>query len=241
MTYRYLAAIAIISSSLAVQSSGYAATSYGSNDTSRQTILTALMGAGTGAISAEASGGKAGTGALVGAGTQLIGSVLMQLLSPSPSYSSGSWTTQPVYSVPNTDYYAPPSYTAAYPVQQTGYTQTPAYSTVPATPVYYTSAANNQAESGKEILKNGLMGAATGAIAAEASDGKAGTGALVGAGTQVIGSALLDVFLTPSQPAAYGYQTPSYYQSAASSVPTKKIIRKYDQQGKIISEEEFWV
>jgi len=44
----------------------------------------------------------------------------------------------------------------------------------------------------KDILKQGLLGAGVGAISAEASGGKAGKGALVGAGTNVIGGALLD-------------------------------------------------
>ncbi len=44
----------------------------------------------------------------------------------------------------------------------------------------------------KKILKNALLGAGTGAIAASASGGKAGKGALIGAGVNVIGSALLD-------------------------------------------------
>ena len=44
----------------------------------------------------------------------------------------------------------------------------------------------------KKILKSGLLGAGVGAISAEASGGKAGTGALVCAGTNVIGGALLD-------------------------------------------------
>lgn len=44
----------------------------------------------------------------------------------------------------------------------------------------------------RNILKEGLLGAATGAIASEASGGKAGKGALVGAGVNVIGGALMD-------------------------------------------------
>src|SRR5438045_3651442 len=61
----------------------------------------------------------------------------------------------------------------------------------------------------KKILKSGLLGAGVGAISAEASGGKAGTGALVGAGTNVIGGALLDTLTTPSQPAQ---QQPVYVQ-----------------------------
>src|SRR3989338_7217392 len=64
----------------------------------------------------------------------------------------------------------------------------------------------------KKILKQGLLGAGVGAISAEASGGKAGTGALVGAGTNVIGGALLDTLTTPSQPQPQ--QQVQYVQSA---------------------------
>jgi len=47
----------------------------------------------------------------------------------------------------------------------------------------------------RNILKEGILGAATGAVAADQSDGKAGKGALIGVGTQVIGGALLDVVM----------------------------------------------
>jgi hypothetical protein len=47
-------------------------------------------------------------------------------------------------------------------------------------------------DSSKEILKDGLLGAVTGAVAADQSGGKAGKGALIGAGTNVIGGAVLD-------------------------------------------------
>src|SRR3989338_1508090 len=59
---------------------------------------------------------------------------------------------------------------------------------------------SGQEDPNKKILKQGLLGAGVGAISAEASGGKAGTGALVGAGTNVIGGALLDTLTTPSQP-----------------------------------------
>lgn len=46
-----------------------------------QNLLTrGLLGAGVGAISAGASGGKAGKGALVGAGTTVVGGMLMDTL-----------------------------------------------------------------------------------------------------------------------------------------------------------------
>ena len=109
----------------------------------------------------------------------------------------------------------------------------------------------------KKILKQGLLGAGVGAISAEASGGKAGTGALVGAGTNVIGGALLDTLMSPSQPQqpqpvyvqqapvyqqqGYQQQGPSYSnQQPSGSQPKKKIIRKYDSDGKVVSEEEVW-
>lgn len=44
----------------------------------------------------------------------------------------------------------------------------------------------------QKLLKGGLLGAATGAVASEASGGKAGKGALVGAGVNIIGGMLFD-------------------------------------------------
>jgi len=55
-------------------------------------------------------------------------------------------------------------------------------------------------ESSNKILKEGLLGAATGAIASSASGGKAGQGALIGAGVNVVGGALLDTVTSPSTP-----------------------------------------
>jgi len=66
----------------------------------------------------------------------------------------------------------------------------------------------------RKVLKQGIVGAATGAVVAKESDGKAGKGALIGAGTTVVGGALMDV-LMPEQktaPAAaqYPQQQPVY-------------------------------
>lgn len=52
----------------------------------------------------------------------------------------------------------------------------------------------------KKVLKQALVGAGVGAIAAETSGGKAGQGALIGAGTNVIGSAILDALTSPPKP-----------------------------------------
>jgi len=52
----------------------------------------------------------------------------------------------------------------------------------------------------QKILKQGLLGAGTGAIAAGASGGKAGKGALIGAGTGILGNILLDTLTEGQQP-----------------------------------------
>jgi len=63
----------------------------------------------------------------------------------------------------------------------------------------------------RNVLKNGLLGAGTGAIAAGASGGNAGTGALIGAGTNVIGGALLDMMTTPSASSSRRAAPPPQY------------------------------
>ena len=90
----------------------------------------------------------------------------------------------------------------------------------------------------KKILKQGLLGAGVGAISAEASGGKAGTGALVGAGTNVIGGALLDTLTAPSQPKPQAVQyvqaapQPTYVQQPTyaqqSSYPTTPVLQAND-------------
>lgn len=47
-------------------------------------------------------------------------------------------------------------------------------------------------ETAQKLLRQGLLGAATGAVASEVSGGKAGKGALVGAGVNIIGGMLFD-------------------------------------------------
>ncbi len=179
-----------------------------------------LLGAGTGAISAGASGGKAGKGALIGAGTGILGNLIAGFLtSPSRSQAPVSYA-QPVA------YYEPapaPVYAAPQPVSYQ--------------PAYYAPPAP-ASDPNKQILKSGLLGAGVGAISAEASGGKAGTGALVGAGTNVIGGALFDTLFSPS-PSQSG--SPSYAAyPARSNTPVRHILRKFDSNGKLISEEEYW-
>jgi len=65
-------------------------------------------------------------------------------------------------------------------------------------------------EASNKILKQGVLGAATGAVAAGASGGKAGKGALIGAGTNVIGGAVLDTVFSSGQPSAPAQQQPVY-------------------------------
>lgn len=181
-------------------------------------IRQSLLGAGVGAISAEASGGKAGKGALIGAGTQVIGTALIGLLTgptqsqPSyrqtyaapqtvaqPVYSQPVYT-QPAYQQPTITYYQQPVQVQTVqqvryqPVYTTTYDVQPAYYTQPApAPRRSYRRSYDPQESNRQILRSGLLGAGVGAISAEASGGKAGTGALVGAGSNVIGGALIEL------------------------------------------------
>jgi hypothetical protein len=127
-----------------------------------------------------------------------------------------------------------------------------------------------QQSSTSNIIKQGLLGAGTGAIAAGASGGKAGQGALIGAGTGILGSALLDAMSQPSQPRRVyrraprqqapsqqyqgqyqqqQYQQPQYQpqqqnvqvsDEASPEGGKKKVVKKYDDKGKLISEEEIY-
>ncbi len=129
-----------------------------------------------------------------------------------------------------------------------------------------------QESSSSKMLKQGLLGAGTGAIAAGASGGNAGQGALIGAGTGVIGGMLLDSLSQPSQPrrvyrrapapqqyqAQAQYQPQTQYQQPTQYQPQqyqqnvqvsdetsleggkKKVIKKYDDKGKLVSEEEIY-
>ncbi len=104
---------------------------------------------------------------------------------------------------------------------------------------YHDTPPSTQEEYNKKVIKQGLVGAATGALAAEASGGKAGTGALIGAGTNIIGGALLDVLTAPqSQPQPVQY-VPYVNQWNQQYPNTDRIVRKYDSNGNVISEEVF--
>ncbi len=79
-------------------------------------------------------------------------------------------------------------------------------------------------DAAQRLLKDGLLGAATGAVASSASGGKAGKGALVGAGVNIVGGVLFDAMsgkkvaqtdtvqsMTPTDAFQQGYQ--AGYQS----------------------------
>lgn len=89
-----------------------------------------------------------------------------------------------------------------------------------------------------KIIGQGLVGAGTGAIAAGASGGKAGEGALIGAGTNVIGNALLDSITGSDKKPVKKRYIKKRKMDQEESKPSKKIIRKYDEKGNLISEEE---
>ena len=87
------------------------------------------------------------------------------------------------------------------------------------------------------------------------SGGNAGQGALIGAGTSVIGSALLDTLTQPSQPRRVYRRAPppQQYQpqalqrnvqvqdeQAGPEGGKKKIVKHYDASGKMVSEEEIY-
>lgn len=119
------------------------------------------------------------------------------------------------------------------------YNSQPVYVQPPPQPVYTQSQPSSQDEYNKKIIKQGLLGAATGALAAETSGGKAGTGALVGAGTNIIGGALLD-YLTTQQPQSQQTQYAPYVNQWNQQNPsTNRVVRKFDSNGNVISEEVF--
>ena len=148
----------------------------------------------------------------------------------------------------NTVYYRDrPSYnnTQYVPVQTTQ------YAPVQQPTVYYRGAPNNnqfvqqptmqnpQDDYNKRIIKQGLLGAGVGAISAGASGGKAGQGALIGAGTNIIGGALFDMLTTPQaqQQPQYAAYTPYANQWTQQNQNTQRIIRTYDSNGNVVSEQ----
>jgi hypothetical protein len=188
----------------------------------RNILKQGLVGAGAGALAAGASGGDAGKGALIGAGTNVIGSALLDSIT-GPSSSSRRRSAPPP---DDEDYY---------------------YADEPEE--YYEEPAPRQSASG-QIIKQGLVGAGAGALAAGASGGDAGKGALIGAGTNVIGNALLDTITQPAEqrrgkvyrrvPRRKPATTTQEENISGDAGTRKKIIRKYDESGKVVSEEEVY-
>ncbi len=58
---------------------------YSQQDQNKNILKEAVVGAGVGAVASGASGGSAGKGALIGAGTNVIGNALVDTLTSSPS------------------------------------------------------------------------------------------------------------------------------------------------------------
>ena len=204
----------------------FGASAYADEESTKNILKQGLLGAGVGAISSGASGGKAGQGALIGAGTSVIGSALLDAIT-GPSSSSSSR--------------AP----ARAPAAQ----QAPVYySDEPEE--YYVEEAPPQESGTQKVLKQGLVGAGVGAISAGASGGKAGQGALIGAGTNVIGNALLDTITQPPQarqgkvyrriPKQQKTYSSEEGQASGEAGTRKKVIKKYDESGKLVSEEEIY-
>ena len=71
-------------------------------------------------------------------------------------------------------------------------------------------------DTSREILKQGLLGAGTGAIASGASGGNAGKGALIGAGTGAIGGLLLNAITSPPRSSRRAAPPPSQDPARAS-------------------------
>jgi hypothetical protein len=163
------------------------------DDSSKNILKEGLLGAVTGAVAADQSGGKAGKGALIGAGTNVIGGAVLDTV-------FGGGQTQGT--------------------SGTGYP-------------------SSQQTTSQKILKQGVMGAVTGGVAASASGGKAGKGALIGAGTNVIGGAVLDTVMgsgqqsAPAQQPVYSQpqQTPVYAPAATTSNDAQAWYQKGYQDG----------
>ena len=91
-------------------------------------------------------------------------------------------------------------------------------------------------EAAKKILKEGLVGAGVGAVSAQASGGKAGKGELIGAGTNVVGNAVVDLLTGGSQPSepaapAYPQPAPTYTPGAYPPAPTVSDYQTGYQKG----------
>ena len=172
---------------------------------------------------------------MVGAGTGVIGGALLDAITAPPASSSGSRRRS-----------AAPQQAQYYDDQDNYDNGQEYYEEEPP-----------QESTGSKVIKQGLLGAGVGAISAGASGGSAGKGALIGAGTGAIGGVLLDMMTQPSQPKrvyrraapvrqqpqqAVRIQQPGDDEPGATGTGTghKKVVRKYDDNGKVVSEEEIY-
>ncbi len=80
------------------------------------------------------------------------------------------------------------------------------------------------AEEDLRIIRQGVLGAGVGAVSSYASGGKAGKGALIGAGTQVIGNAVLGILTeSPRQQVRQVQQVqPVYYAQPVYAQPARR-------------------
>ena len=83
----------------------------------------------------------------------------------------------------------------------------------------------------RSVIRGGLMGALTGAVASGSSGGKAGKGALIGAGLGAVSGLLQNILGSSPPPPQYQYQQPVSQNS-------RRIVRHYNSDGKLVSEEE---
>lgn len=81
----------------------------------------------------------------------------------------------------------------------------------------------------QKVLKEGIVGAGVGAIAAGASGGKAGKGALIGAGANIAGGVIMDALSGPSTPAPQQVQPQPVYQQPAYQQPVVVAPSPYQQ------------
>jgi hypothetical protein len=214
---------------------------YSVDEGTKNVLKQGLLGAGTGAIASGASGGNAGTGALIGAGTGVIGGALLDAVTAPPA-SSGS------------------ARRSAAPQQAQYYDDEENYDDGQE----YYEEEPPQESTGSKVIKQGLLGAGVGAISSGASGGNAGKGALIGAGAGAIGGVLLDMMTQPSQPKRVYRRAPvkqqpqssvrvkqpqagarvqqpgDYTEYTGTGTSRKKVVRKYDDNGKVISEEEIY-
>ncbi|MCX5716527.1 MAG: hypothetical protein NTV07_06755 [Candidatus Omnitrophica bacterium] len=88
-----------------------------------------------------------------------------------------------------------------------------------------------EGSSSSNLLKQGILGAGVGAIAAGASGGKAGKGALIGAGANIAGNVIMDAVTEPSQPAQQVQQVQAAPVQSSASTTYQEGFNAGFQQG----------